>query len=284
LKLITVHLPDDHNIFFFGDAHHDSPMSSDSGWETLCNMMHEEYDGCKNNYGAEGGDDIEAINPDDKRYSEELRTTALPLLQMRNAVAKREPIKDLLLYKLQGNHEQHHWAFGDIMEDMCKTLDVPYGTWSTKLSVTDKRGNLMYKVFDTHGRKQVTSTADDPKRRKVTMQLILKRHLKFKAGDCAVMIKHHTHKLLVCKPESEIYLTDDGERINQAYTVWGQAEPYIHPDARWYGNAGSFLKLYRDGITGYAERGEYDPVEIGFLVLKVRDRKIIGLEPVYLQI
>uniref|UniRef100_A0A6M3JIU4 Calcineurin-like phosphoesterase domain-containing protein n=1 Tax=viral metagenome TaxID=1070528 RepID=A0A6M3JIU4_9ZZZZ len=284
MKLITVHLPDDHNIFFFGDAHHDSPMSSDDGWDILGNMMHSEYDGCRNNYGAEGGDDIEAINPDDKRYSEELRNTPLPLLQMRNAVAKREPIKDLLLYKLQGNHEQHHWAFGDIMADMCETLEVPYGTWTTKMSVTDKRGNLMYKTYDTHGRKQVTSTADDPKRRKVNMQLTLKRHLKFKAGDCAVMIKHHTHKLLVCKPESELYLTDDGERINQHYTGWGQTESYIHPDSRWYGNAGAFLKLYGDGISGYAERAEYDPVELGFLILKVRDRKIVSLDPIYLQI
>jgi hypothetical protein len=284
MKLITAHLADDHNIFFFGDAHHDSPMSSDGGWEILCDMMHQEYDGCKNNYGAEGGDDIEAIAPDDKRYSEELKTSPLPLLQMRNAVAKRQSIKKLLLYKLQGNHEQHLWAFGDIMADMCKSLDVPYGTWSTKLTVTDKRGNLMYKVFDTHGRKQVTSTADDPTRRKATMQLILKRHLKFKAGDCAVMIKHHTHKLLVCKPESELYLVDDGSKISQCYTGWGQTESYIHPDARWYGNAGAFLKLYGDGISGYAERGEYDPVELGFLILKVRDRKIVSLDPYYLNI
>jgi len=284
MKLITKQLEDDHNIFFFGDAHHDSPMSSDGGWDTLCDILHKEYDGCKNNYGAEGGDDIEAIKPDDKRYSEELKTTPLPLVQMRNATERRQPIKKLLLYKLQGNHEEYLWAYGDIMADMCKTLDVPYGTWSTKLTVADKRGSLMYKVFDTHGRKQITSTADDPKRRKVNMQLILKRHLKFKAGDCAVMIKHHTHKLLVCKPESELYLVDDGTKIKQAYTRWGENENYIHPDARWYGNAGSFLKLYEDGITGYAERAEYDPVELGFLVLKIRDRKIIGLEPVYLQL
>lgn len=284
MKLITVHLPDDHNLFLFGDAHHDSPMSSDSGWEILCNMMNKEYDGCKNNYGAEGGDDIEAIKPDDKRYSEELKTTPLPLVQMRHAVERRQSIKDKLLYKLQGNHEATLWTYGDIMADMCETLGVPYGTWTTKLTVTDKRGDLMYKLYDTHGRKSITSTADDPKRRKVNMQLILKRHLKFKAGDCAVMIKHHTHKLLVCKPESELYLVDDGSKIRQAYTGWGQTETYIHPDARWYGNAGSFLKLYGDDFSGYAERAEYDPVELGFLILRVRNKKIVSLDPFYLKI
>lgn len=284
MKLITTQLENDHNIFFFGDAHHDSPMSYERGWQTLCDMMYKSYDGCKNNYGAEGGDDIEAINPDDKRYSEELKTTPLPLVQMRNAVAKRESIKKLLLYKLQGNHEQHHWAFGDIMADMCKTLGVTYGTWTTKLTVTDKQGNFMYKVFDEHGRKQISSAADDPKRRRENMQLILKRHLRWKAADCAVMIKHHTHKLLVCKPETELYLTDNGSSVYQNYTELDQTGAYIDPDARWYGNAGSFLKLYVENISGYAERAEYDPVELGFLILKVRDKKIIDLEAHRLQI
>ena len=116
------------------------------------------------------------------------------------------------------------------------------------------------------------------------MNLILKRHLRFKAGDCAVMIKHHTHKLLVCKPETELYLMDDGKNIKQAYTSWGQSEPYIHPDSRWYGNAGSFLKLYGKGISGYAEVLEYDPVELGFLCLIVRDKKILELKPIYLNL
>ena len=116
------------------------------------------------------------------------------------------------------------------------------------------------------------------------MHLILKRHLKFKAGDCAVMVKGHTHKLLVCKPEAELYLTDDGKRIQQKYTGWGQNEEYIHPDARWYGNTGSFLKLHGKGISGYAEIFEYDPVELGFLILKVRRKRIQSLDPYYLKI
>ncbi len=284
MKLITVSLADDHNLFFFGDAHHDSPMSSDSGWQTLLNMMNSEYDGCKNNYGAEGGDDIEAITPDDKRYSDEIKESPLPLVQMKHAVERRQSIKKRLLYKLQGNHEQTLWFFGDIMASMCEALDVPYGTWTTKLTVNDKHGNLMYKTLDTHGKRQITSAADDPLRRATNMELTLKRQLKFKAGDCKVMIKHHTHKLIVCKPKKELYLTDDGQVLRQGYTDWEQTASYIHPDGRWYGNAGSFLKLYGDGITGYAERAEYDPTELGFLILVVRDRKIVELKPYYLHI
>lgn len=163
-------------------------------------------------------------------------------------------------------------------------MGVDYGTWSAKLSIQTSDGKLMYKIFETHGIRSITSAADDPKRRRVNMQLILKRQLKFKFGDCAVMIKHHTHKLLVCKPESELYLTDNGKHIKQEYTTYGQNEDYIHPDARWYGNAGSFLRMYGEGMSGYAEINEYDPVELGFLILKVRDRKIVELEPYRLKI
>lgn len=280
MKLITTQLEDNHNLFFFGDRHGDSVLSSKRAWECFVDTINSKFEGCKNNYGAEGGDDIEAIMVDDKRFSEEKLTEDLPLLQMKKAVKDRETIKHRLFYKLEGNHERKLWRFGNIMEEMCKELGVIYGTYTAKLTVLNKKGGLMYKTYDTHGRKGINSTADDPQRRQTNLELTLKRHLKFKAGDCAVMIKHHTHKLLSCAPVSELYLTDDGENIKQGYTGWGQSETYIHPDARWYGNAGSFLRLFGKDISGYAELAEYDPVEMGYLVLIVRDREIVELKSV----
>uniref|UniRef100_A0A6M3KAI6 Calcineurin-like phosphoesterase domain-containing protein n=1 Tax=viral metagenome TaxID=1070528 RepID=A0A6M3KAI6_9ZZZZ len=284
MKLLTVQLPDSHNIFHFGDVHKGSQLSCEAGWEQFVYMTNHKYDGCKNNYGIDGSDMIEAIMVDDKRFSNENVTEPQPLAQMKQAIKDRQRIKSRLLCILQGNHERKLWRFGDIAAYIAKDLGVPYGTFTAKISIVDKHGNLMYKIFETHGRKSINSTADDPKRRKTNLNLILKRHLKFKAADCAVMIKHHTHKLLVCGPEKELYLTDDGNKIQQNYTHWGQSESYIHPDARWYGNAGSFLKLYADDFSGYAEVAEYDPVELGFLVTKVRDRKIVSVDLVYLDI
>lgn len=284
MKLITRQLPVNHNLFLFGDLHDGSVLSSERGWEALVKAMKSEYDGCSNNYGADGGDMMEAIMADDPRFSPEKLTEPLPLVQMERAIEKREPIKDILLYILMGNHERALWRFGDMTAKVCKDLGVEYGTYTAKLIVEDSKGNLMYKVFDTHGSRGITSTADDPIRRRTNMELILKRQLKRKAGDCAVMIKHHVHKLIACKPEADLYLTDDGKKIKQEYTSWGQNERYIHPDARWYGCAGSFLKLYGRGVSGYAEIAEYDPVELGFLVLKVRNKKIVDLEPYYLRI
>lgn len=283
MRLLTKQLEANHNLFFFGDLHDGSVLSSEKGWYTLENMMNSEYDGCSNNYGVDMGDMIEAILADDPRFSPEKFDEPLPLVQMNMAIKKREPIKDKLLTILMGNHERKLWRFGDITQEVCKKLDIPYGTYTSKLTINDSKGNLMYKNFVTHGFRNITSTADDPIRRRVNMELILKRQLKHKAGDCAVMVKGHTHKLIVCKPEMELYLIDDGKQVKQAYTGWGQSESYIHPDARWYGNSGSFLRLYGKDVSGYAEIFEYDPVELGWLILRVRNKKIISLDPYYLR-
>lgn len=284
MQLITAELPSDHNIFHVGDQHLGSVLSTKSGWQTMIDLVHSKYDGCRNNYVIDGGDMIESICADDPRFSPEKLTEPLPLVQIDKAIEVRQSIRKNLLAILMGNHERKVWRFGDITSKVCKELGIPYGTYTSKITVKDTKGNLLYKIYETHGFKGINSTADDPKRRQSNMELILKRHLKHKAGDCAVMIKHHAHKLLSCKPEAELYLTDDGNHIKQNYTGWGQNENYIHPDARWYGCAGSFLKLFGDGISGYAEIFEYDPVELGFLVLKVRDRKIVSLDPHFLNI
>ncbi len=284
MRLLTEALQDDHNWFLFGDVHEGASLSSKDGWEQFVDTVHSPYDGCRNNVAGDMGDAIDAILADDKRFGPEGFKEPLPLEQVANAVAKRQAIKKQLKFMLMGNHERKLWRYGNLTEMMCDDLGVAYGTYTSKITVKDKNGKPMYKVYATHGMKNITSTADDPKRRKVNAQLILKRHLKFKAGDCAVMVKAHTHKLLVCKPESELYLTDDGKRIKQGYTGWGQNENYIHPDARWYGNTGSFLKLYGGEYSGYGEIAEYDPVELGFLVLEIRDRKIVELKPYYLDI
>jgi len=282
--LLPVKLPNDHNVFIFGDKHEGSVLSSDRGWDIMVNMILSEYDGCPNNYGMEGGDMIEAIMADDPRFSKEKLTEALPLEQVKMAIKRREPIKHLLLDILEGNHERRLWRFGDLAKNIADELGVPYGTYTAKLTINDRWGRLMYKIYHTHGFKSINSIADDPIRRKANMELILKRHLKNKAADCAVMIKAHTHKLLVSRPHHELYLYDDSKQIRQGYTGYKQNEKYIHPDARWYGNSGSFLKLFGKGISGYAEIFELDPTELGFLCLIVRDKKIIDLKPVYLEI
>ena len=284
MKLLSFNLPSNHNSFLFGDTHDGATLRSSRGWGVLVNAINSPYEGCSNNFWVDVGDQIEAIMTDDKRSDEDKSKEPYPLEQVKIAIKNREPIKEKGLVLLDGNHTRKLWRFGNLAGEIAEGLGVEYGTYTCKLSIKDKSDNLMYKIFATHGQKMIRSTADDPIRRIANEELQLKRHLKFKAGDCAVMVKGHTHKLIVSPPRFELFLTDDGKKIKQNYTSWGQNEPYIHPDARWYGNTGSFLTLYGQDTSGYAEIAEYDPVELGFLVLKVRDKKIVGLDPYYLKL
>jgi hypothetical protein len=122
----------------------------------------------------------------------------------------------------------------------------------------------------------IRSRADDPVRRLANEKLQLKQHLKDKMGDCLLMAKGHTHKLIVCEPMEQLFLTTEEGEIKQGYTGGGSGagSGFIHPDLRWYVNTGSFLKCYGENVNSYTEIAELDPIETGYVVVEVRDRKI----------
>ena len=281
MKLLRCELPLNHNVFFFGDLHLGTVLCHRDGIQQLIGAMQGSYKSCSNNYGICMGDMIEAITIDDKRYDMETTAEPYPLQQLHDAVTTLTPIASKLLVILKGNHEHKLWRFGDLAAEIASQLNVPYGTYSSKLTINSKDGKYLYKIFVSHGRKGVNSAADDPIRRATNMALTLKRHLKFKAGDAVIMAKGHTHKLIVCEPESELYLIDNTKEIKQQHITSSQNAPYIHPDHRYYINTGSFYKLYgKDGISGYAEIAEYDPLVLGYAVATVRDGKLQGVDKV----
>jgi len=285
LKIITKKLPSNHNLFLFGDDHEGTTLRHKKGWDKLVNMMHSEYEGCKQNFGWHHGDPIEAIMVDDPRYHPDTVETSIPMEQMERAIKNIEPISHMVLGMNESNHPLKLWRFGPISQIICDRLNIPFATWSAKLIARDSKGQLLYKSFHTHGRKIINSTADDPKRRIVNQRLILKRHLKFKMGDCILMCKGHVHKLIICGPESELFLSDDGDKIKQGYTMEdvNQTDNFIHPDHRTYVCTGSFLRLYGQGVSGYAEIAEYDPIELGFAIARFRNRKLQGVDAITLE-
>jgi len=289
MRIIEKKVQSDFNLFQFGDVHTGSIMSHSEGWEMLVDMMCSPYDGlpATRNYGVDHGDMIEGITVDDPRFDG--TTTQGNVLHEKDvAVEMRKQIKDRLIVALDGNHPRKLWRWSGVAgrglsQIICEDAGIEYGTWSCIIVYKDSKDRLMFKQYATHGKKMISSTADDPKRRITNMELILKRHLKFKMGDCALMTKGHTHKLLCCRPASELYMVDDGGTLKQRYTESNHTDEYIHPDHRWYLNTGSFYKLYGDGFSGYAEIAEYDPLELGFWVVKVRDRKIHDVDKVVLK-
>jgi hypothetical protein len=281
LELFSRQLPPDHDLILFSDAHEGTILQETGGLFRLRDKIENE----KNTFCAFGGDWAEAILVDDKRYAPETDRKLLPLQQYQAGKEFFRPIARKTLFFEMGNHDWILAAkYGNIVKDiLCTDLGIPYGTYTAKLSVRNKKDRQMYKLFYTHGAKSIFSTADDPIRREANMLLQLKRRLSMKAGDCEVMAMAHTHKLLVAAPMLSLYLHDDGQKIRSAYTGPSMGESqWIHPDHRWYCNTGSFLRLYADrkageGVSGYAERFGYDPVELGYVVIECRRGKIANV-------
>ena len=279
MRHIKFNLPRDHNLFLFGDDHEGSVLRYDAGWNKLLDMMNSEFEGCDANYGWHHGDPMEAITIDDPRYDLETTKDPIPLKQVDAVIKNLLPIKSQLLGMNEGNHTRKLWRFGNLTQKICLELGIMYGTWTAKLLIHDKKGRLMYRSFHTHGKKSIHSAAEPLDRRITNMKIILQRHLRDKMGDTILMCKGHVHKLLVLEPQSPLYLS--GERsVKQKYvdcSIDARA-PYIHPDHRWYVCTGSFLKMYEEGLNGYAEMAEYDPIELGFAVVIIRNGKMITVK------
>lgn len=280
MRLIQKQVPLDHNLFLFGDDHQGTDLRHDKGWEKLVTMMNSEYEGCSNNYGLDHGDIVEAILLDDHRYEEKINERSI-IKQIKRAVKCRQEIKDKLICILEGNHPLKLWRIvEDITKTICQELGVLYGTWESKITYISTKGNQIYKHHARHGQKSITSTADDPKRARTNMELILKRQLKELAGDCVLHSCGHTHKLLLCRPIDRLYLTDDGKQVQQKVTGADYRAEFIHPDHRWFVNTGSFIKSRDtkggfdanedDLYSGYVERFGLPPVDLGFAVAVVR--------------
>lgn len=286
MKIITRVLPDSHNLFLFGDEHLGTILHHKKGFAKLIKMISTSYAGVptEGNFAISHGDCIEGIMIDDKRFDPATQLPGqqvpFPMLQANDYCDLIDPIKEKILFILEGNHPEKLWKFGPITKEICRLKGIEYGTWTAKLVVNDSQGNLMYKSYHTHGRRGITSNADDIQRREDNMRLILKRQLEDQAGDTVLMCKAHVHKLLIREPMARLYMTDAKGDVEQAYTESVHTASWIHPDHRWYVCTGSFYRLFGKGISGYAEKAEYKPNELGFIIARIRDKKIKGIDKI----
>jgi len=288
MRILSYEMPENWNYFLFGDSHVGARLRHDKGFVKMVNMMNSEYAGLPAgcNYGIDHGDLIEAICVDDPRFSMFDTKESCILSQMEMAKKELWPIKEKLVCMLDGNHPKKLHKFGPITHYVCRQLGVSFGTMAAKIKFTCN-GRLQFKHFAIHGAGSIGSVADDPERRKLNWRLSLKRKLRDKAGDCLLQSMGHTHKIIISPPTMALYLNDDGKKISQNYTV-PQNNTYIHPDYRWYVNTGGFLKIYGDTViedddvpleqsklgSGYAESFMYDPLQLGFVVVLIRNSQI----------
>ena len=278
--LLNSEIPLNCEIALHGDTHIGSNMTHYSGIEKLKRWLLAKPE---TRFFVHMGDAIEAIATDDKRFDSESTKDPIPLKQVKTTAKIYMPVAGQCLAWLKGNHEDTLKRFGDLAEDIAERLNVPYGTWTCKLKL-EHEGEQICKLFLSHGfRGRIISNAKDHEQRMANMKASLRRKLELKAADCLIMAMGHTHLLLTVNPASKLILKDDGSKIIQEYLQAGNgADSYIEPDRRWYVNTGSFLKLYEIDIDGYAERAGYDPVELGYVVITIKDGQVNSVEKVVL--
>lgn len=225
------------------------------------------------------GDELEAITTADPRFQYDVTKEAIPLQQAEYVKKMYRSVAPQGVAWLNGNHNQKLHRFGNLTKAICEDLGIPYGTWSCKVLLTHK-GEQICKMFLTHGfRGRLSSRAKDYEQRVANLKAGLKRRLKGKFSDCLIMAMGHTHKLMVVEPAKELILYDNGTDIQQDYLRVGNGKSkYISPDRRWYVNSGSFLKQYQLGTDGYAERAGYDPIKLGYAIVRIRDAKVQKIE------
>lgn len=271
MELLTCKLPKTHRIYFISDFHEGTILQDTKGLKQTIERIKNDPLGRV----VIGGDLAEAITIDDPRYSAETvdSKSSVPLLQYRSVIEKLRPIASKILCILAGNHD---WKIfnksGNLVRDyVCHELNVPYGTYSVKITVANNNDKPMYKFFYTHGNGSLNSTAPDPVMRLANMRRMLKNKLQYKFADCVLMGTAHNHKLVTLKPIPVLYLTTTDTKIKQHYTGSEQYADYIHPDHRFYFSSGSFFKLYGKGVSGYGEIAGYDPHELGYCIAHVED-------------
>lgn len=275
MQLIKASIRDDADIVLFGDSHEGTIAQHTDGLLEVIEYLATH----KNAYGIYMGDETEAIMVDDKRYNPETCSQPIPLLQSRNVVKMFKPVRKKILCWLWGNHTQLLYRYGNLTRDIvCAAekdggLGIPYGTWAAKVDFG------WFKFFVCHGvRGRLTSNAKDYDQQQANIKASLKMKLRDLAGDCVAMACGHFHKLIRVEPSNKLYLIDDGKKVKQRYLGALQRAEWIDPDRRWYGCTGSFLKSTVIGSSTYAEIAGYGPVELGCLIARVRDRKIVDLE------
>lgn len=279
MRIIRAEAPRDFNLYLFGDAHEGTVAHYAKGFREMCNTIMKDPIGL----AVDHGDTIEAIAIDDQRY-DPVTCESRVLQQIDEAIEDRRKIaaRGKLIAMVDGNHERKLWKYGEIVAHMANKLGVQYLGYTGKIQWVDPKGKLMFKHYATHGRKSINSTADDPLRQETNMKLSLKRALKKKAGDCALMTMGHTHRLMVSEPIHTLYLTDNGIDVQQNYFRTQQTAQYIHPDHRWYVNTGSFYRTQVIGADTYSEIAQYDPLELGYAVAHIRDGLLVDIETVKL--
>tara|TARA_Y100000310_G_C20635164_1_gene790781 strand:- start:621 stop:1472 length:852 start_codon:yes stop_codon:yes gene_type:complete len=281
MQLINFKVPDNYDVYLLSDIHLGVIFHNTKAFDQVIKKIQKK----KTAYVIILGDLVEGRPLGHRFFNLDSADPEmlLPINQYKAFKKKIEPIKKKIITILEGNHDrQLSKQYGNMTKEICKDLNIPFGTFSSVITFRDKvnPGAQQFKIYCTHGAGTINSSAGDIIRREGFMLEAIKRRLKNKVADCMGMFMGHTHKLMVAEPRQRLYLVSDGNKIQQVYSKIHGNSKIISEDDRWYGNTGSFLKTNILGISTYSEEAMYDPLETGYLIMHCKNREIESIEKV----
>ena len=258
----------------------------------------------KNAYVIDVGDGIEAITPDDPRFSVNVTEPKMLRIdkQIEAEIAEKDPIADRIKLKLYGNHEYTIMkkvpGFNPAVE-VSEGLGVKYPASVKPARAGDKpkmgdsfqiKLNLpTVRVLCRHHHKTWRSQSQDEHMIKEHYLRWLEKQQRPLASDCEVMVIGHTHTLGVRPPIHALRMVFDpqkGEHRGVYPTPTRIPIPKmrdafrIEPNQVWYCSTGAWLGSYETGVTTYAEFAGFPPTELGAVRMVVKNDKLQYVEEV----
>lgn len=234
MEKLLVDLPDDASeIAFLGDVHYGHPGLSETHLNQAIEQIIE-----RKQYTVLMGDLMEGREPSHKFY-----IPGSPTLQEQKkwVIKSFKPLVDegLLLGALAGNHENSSKdkMTLDALDDICAMWDVPCLGDMAFVRLNHQKHD--YKMIVAHGAGGSTTLTGT----------ITKLRNFAKEHPVDAVVWGHTHKLL---------------HVPEPYMVYDRDGNQTHV-RRKIAFAGTFLKSYEYGKSGYAERNAMGMTSIGYL-------------------
>jgi hypothetical protein len=168
MELITAIIDRDTDLYDVSDVHLGSALCYEKGAAATIKKIAEDK---KHNRLIFGGDANESILITDKRFTISSTKEAIiddQILMVQDLFA---PAKDNIVAWLIGNHEAKLWNYGNIGKRILQSYgkEKTYGGMSCVITFKDRRGNLLFKMYKTHGRKALNNSNPDPMKRRVSV-------------------------------------------------------------------------------------------------------------------
>jgi hypothetical protein len=278
---LTDKMPGNFDLYFGGDIH----IGNSALEEILIKKLIKKVKRHKNGYYSSGGDQLECISVDDKRFSLDTHAGKAARIDAQRDyfIELFSPIADKFLWILEGNHERKYKNIFNVTNDIANALDCESAN-----GVLAKILFPNFRVMDWHGNGTIRSGALDARQREINEGFAIKKKLmRLPGNDCELSVMHHIHRMRIVPPSNALNIISD-PRVNELKAIYQEpAKIYVNGDKklyrlseddRWFCSTGSVLRGYVEGECTYVEEVGYEATELGYIKMTVKNDKIYKIE------